>query len=423
MTSTHRRILACIAVAAIASSGCGGSGDAKAARKAGSAPPDTEQVQPAGQQGEGRSAQPAKAPKAEGVDAPAAQLRATLTDLLVQHVYLTGLAAEATGSGLTGPAAGVLDQNSVALAGVFGGVYGAPAGQQFLDQWRRQIGAVLDQARAKAAGDKARVDKGKADLERSSGDLATLLNGLNPHMFKDVVGDDLKAYLGRFSSAVQAQGTKDPSAPGKLKQAAKHMPQTAVILAGAIVKDKPEAFPGSVDGGAATLWATLAAALDEHVYLVRGATAARVAGPDPKPASVVLEDNTVELGNVFGSAYGDAASLRFLNLWRRHIDAFLRFAEATRAHDRAGMDAARADLDRYRQDFAAFVHGANRLLAEDDVADDVKVHVDSMLAALEPVVAGAPSQFPALREAAAHMPMTAKVLAGGISQQFKTKFG
>jgi len=39
------------------------------------------------------------------------------------------------------------------------------------------------------------------------------------------------------------------------------------------------------------------------------------------------------------------------------------------------------------------------------------------------VLAGSPDVFPDLREAAGHMPGTAKVLAGAIAGQFPDKFG
>jgi hypothetical protein len=74
-----------------------------------------------------------------------AELRAGLTNLLEEHVYLAGIT---TGTALAGrdltPAAETLDTNSVALSEAIGSVYGDAAGEQFLSLWRDHIEMFVD---------------------------------------------------------------------------------------------------------------------------------------------------------------------------------------------------------------------------------------------------------------------------------------
>ena len=54
----------------------------------------------------------------------------------------------------------------------------------------------------------------------------------------------IEAVIGMWPAAVDAQAAKDSSQFGKLRTAAGHMPMTASILAGAIVKQFPDKFEG-----------------------------------------------------------------------------------------------------------------------------------------------------------------------------------
>jgi hypothetical protein len=74
----------------------------------------------------------------------AATLRASLTGLLEDHVYLAGIAiAKGVGDGLDSPtfkaAAGTLDKNSVALSDAIASVYGTAAGKQYISLMSNQL--------------------------------------------------------------------------------------------------------------------------------------------------------------------------------------------------------------------------------------------------------------------------------------------
>jgi hypothetical protein len=180
-------------------------------------------------------------------DSGASTLRASLTALLEDHVYLAGLAVNAgVGSGLDSAAfkaaAGTLDENSVELSNAIASVYGDAAGKQFLALWRRHIGFFVDYTKAKATKDAAGVSKAKADLDGYRAQFGAFLASANPNLTKKAVADDLKPHVQTLFDAIDAVIAKSPTVFDKLKTAASHMPMTADILASAIVKQFPDKF-------------------------------------------------------------------------------------------------------------------------------------------------------------------------------------
>lgn len=183
---------------------------------------------------------------------------------------------------------------------------------------------------------------------------------------------------------------------------------------------------GGIDSGASELRSGLTALLQEHVYLAGTAVSTGASkGLDSKEfeaAAGTLDGNSVALSEAIGSVYGDAAGEQFLALWRDHIGFFVDYTKAKAEGDRRGVQAARDKLDGSRAEFGAFIASANPNLTEEAVAEELKPHVDSVFDAIDAVVAGDADVYDKLREAAAHMPATAEVLAGAIVKQMPEKF-
>lgn len=175
---------------------------------------------------------------------------------------------------------------------------------------------------------------------------------------------------------------------------------------------------------AAELRATLTAGLQEHVYLAGIAVYAAVHTPDAfDPAVAALDENSVALSEAVAGVYGDDAGEAFLGLWRTHIDMFVAYTQGRAAGDQAAVDAALADLEAYAGDFGAFLEGANPNFDADDIAENLGMHVGTLTAAIDAVVAGEADGFTKLRAAAGHMSMTARYLADGIARQHPGDFG
>lgn len=189
------------------------------------------------------------------------------------------------------------------------------------------------------------------------------------------------------------------------------------------------ASSAAVETGAAELRAGLTSLLQEHVFLAGASISAAVhAGGDlespPVAAAVAtLDENSVALSEAIGSVYGDDAGAQFLELWRKHIGFFVDYTLGGATGDTAKQDAAKAALDDYRADFGAFVDSATGgNLPADTVADNLQVHVTTLLDAIDAILAGSPDVIPLLQDAAQHMPGTALALAGAIATQMPDQF-
>ena len=179
---------------------------------------------------------------------------------------------------------------------------------------------------------------------------------------------------------------------------------------------------GGVESASAELRAGLTALLQEHVYLAGAAIATAVSAggdleaPAVKSAVDTLDANSVALSDAVGSVYGDDAGAQFLELWRKHIGFFVDYTLGGATGDTAKQAAAKEALDKYREDFGAFVESATKgKLTVDQVAAELQTHVNTLITAIDAILAKDPSVFPKLQEAASHMPMTALALSKAIA--------
>jgi hypothetical protein len=363
------------------------------------------------------------------VDAQAAQLDQTLTQLLGEHEYLAGIAVT---MGVTkGPespeftaAAEALDANSVDLSEAVASLYGDAGGKQFLKLWRAHIGFFVNYTLA--GGEGAEAAKAKKDLDGYRSDFGAFIEGATGGTLpKQAVADALKPHVETTLTAIDTVLGKEKGNPFlALKEAAHHMPMIANALAGGIAQD--QGLEGDVTAPSASLQSTLTHGLNEHEYLAGIAVAMGVMnGPDSAEftaAAEALDANSVDLSKAIASVYGDAGGKQFLKLWRAHIGFFVNYTLA----GGEGAEAAKAkkDLDGYRSDFGAFIEGATEGgLSKSDVEAALKPHVEATLTAIDTVLgkkSGNP--FLALKEAAHHMPMIATALAGAIVDQNPDSF-
>jgi hypothetical protein len=231
------RLIAPVAVLALAVSACGGSDDSASANT--SATTDaSDMTMP-----DGTTMPHDETGTKNPTAAPAAELRAGLTNLLEEHVYLAGIT---TGTALAGgdmkPAAATLDTNSVALSEAIGSVYGDEAAEQFLALWRAHIGMFVDYTNATATGDEAARAAALDDLSGYANDFAAFLGSANPKLDESAIVESLGMHVQTLTAAIDAQGDKDPTQFAKLREAAQHMPSTAAYLAQVIAEQFPDKF-------------------------------------------------------------------------------------------------------------------------------------------------------------------------------------
>ena len=358
------------------------------------------------------------------VNSPASELRAGLTYLLEEHVYLAGIAIQQAvkdGGDLTKPATKAavadLDANSVALSKAVGSAYPA-AEKPFLTSWRQHIGFFVDYTLGKATKNAAKVAKAEKDLDGYRTSFGELIHSVVPELPAQAVADELKPHVASLFAAIDAVVAGSPTAYAKLDEAVSHMPGTAKILAGGIAANKKLA--GSTTDAAADLRAGLTALLTSHVYDAGIAINQAVADggdltkPGTKAAVGVLDANSVALSKAVGGAY-PAAEMPFLTSWRQHIGFFVDYTLGKATKNAAKVTKAKSDLDGYRTSFGQLINSVVPQLPADAVANELTPHVASLFLAIDDVVAGSPKTFADLTAAAGHMPGTAKILAGGIA--------
>ena len=184
------------------------------------------------------------APEADfAVDDGASTLRAGLTSLLQEHVYLAGIAIETAlddGGDLEAPATAAavaaLDENSVALSEAIASVAGEENGDAFLGLWREHIGFFVDYTLGKATDDQDAVDQALSDLsgyqEAAGAFFEEITNGELP---ADALIASLDEHVATLTLAIDDLVAGDTAAFTDLRTAAQHMPMAALALSGAIV--------------------------------------------------------------------------------------------------------------------------------------------------------------------------------------------
>jgi hypothetical protein len=196
------------------------------------------------------AADPSTTPMAEEtavvdtVNSDGAGLRATLTALLADHVYLAGAAinqALADGGDLEAPltaaAVAALDENSVEVAAAVGSVY-PDAEEPFLDSWRSHIPLFVNYTLGKVTDDQAKVDEAVSGLEQYAVSFGELINSVVPDLPAEAVQMELEMHATSLLAAIDANIAGDPEYFDLLKEAASHMPMTATALAGGIAADQ-----------------------------------------------------------------------------------------------------------------------------------------------------------------------------------------
>lgn len=186
---------------------------------------------------------PMDAPAASTIDtvnSDGAGLRAALTALLADHVYLAGAAIDQAlqdGGDLTTPnvqaAVAALDANSVEVAALVGSAY-PDAEQPFLDSWRSHIPFFVNYTLGKATGDEAMAEQAVADLGAYAVSFGQLINSVVPELPAEAVQAELEMHAVTLLAAIDANIAGDPAYFDLLKEAASHMPMTAQALAGGI---------------------------------------------------------------------------------------------------------------------------------------------------------------------------------------------
>ena len=173
----------------------------------------------------------------------ASDLRVTLDNLFGEHAVL---AMNATNAGISGSkafpaAAKTLDNNSVALSKAIASIYGAKAGQTFLNgkfMWRDHIKFFVNYTVAKAKNDTAGQNKAVTNLKQYTVTFGKFLSTATdlPTL---AVQNDLLGHVLELKNQLDAYAAGNyPKAASDYHAAYNHMFMTGDLVAAAIAKQK-----------------------------------------------------------------------------------------------------------------------------------------------------------------------------------------
>lgn len=451
-----RRAAAAVVVLALTAAACGGDDDDTAATTAPTATnpataapattmaPDMTTMAP--EMTMPATTAPAEVPATTGMAMPtsmtgAADLRAGLTGLLTEHVYLAALS---TGAALRGDTAafeafanalnGPTDSNSADIVAAVTAAYGDEVGTAFDGLWRSEahIPAFVAYTQAVAVDDAAGADAALAELTAYATTFGETMNAVNPNLPADAVTEAITMHATTLIAVIDAQKAGDQAAVyANLREAYHHMGGTAEVLAGATAAMFPDQFDGDASSPAAALRSGLTSLLREHVLLASSATGAAIGGRQAQfEASAAAlngptDSNTSDLVAAIASVYGDEVGTAFDGLWRSegHIPAFVAYTQAAAAGDEAGKQAALESLTAYATTFGTTLNSVNENLPADAVTEAITMHATTLIAVIDAQAAGDPvAAAAALREAVHHMSGTADVLAEATVMKFPEQF-
>ncbi len=206
----------------------------------------------------------------------------------------------------------------------------------------------------------------------------------------------------------------DPFADVKVAAQAVGNMGSAKTLAAGIAK--ATSMNGNVDSAAAQTLATLSTLLQEHVYLTGYAVDAGVNfgldSPAFEAAAAALDENSVELSEVVTSVSDEQQGQAFLELWRQHIGFFVNYTEGKATDDQQMVDEALKSLGDYRQQAGAFFEKVSGgAIPASAVQKSLQGHVNTLTAAIDAIVAGQPTAFNELKQAADHIGETGSAMA------------
>jgi len=180
-----------------------------------------------------------------------------------------------------------------------------------------------------------------------------------------------------------------------------------------------------VDSPEAALRAELTGLMQESALLTGLALAELVeadgdaAAPGPAGVLAAVDENTVALSEVMEPT-DEAAQAEFGEVWGSHIGDFVDYTTALVDDDAAGIDAAQAQLEGFRDDLGVLLSNRYPALTKEAVAEEMLPHTESILAYADARVAEAAGAEPIesaqlLREAALAMRLAARTFAGGLT--------
>lgn len=312
------------------------------------------------------------------VNTPAADLRATLDQLLSEHYVLAveSLTKMYDGAKDADETYKKLDQNAVDMEPAIASVYGKEGAAEFERIFRAHNEYTDDLVKATKENDaqgKAMVDKEiEQFVQEFSKFLATATEGKLPQQAAE---DALRLHEQQVKEAFDDYVKGDYKGSYEaFREGFKHMYTISKVLSTAITTQMPEKFNNTkADAPAADLRSTLNSLASEHFALaVMGMQKGFESAKDYDYVTWAENANTADFKAAMKSIYGQAGADQFEKIWQtNHINAQAEIASAAAEGNKDAMMQAENKLSKtFATDFGNFLGAAteNNLPAKDATA-------------------------------------------------------
>ena len=286
-----------------------------------------------------------------------------LQSLVAQHSVLVAdmmRARIARAPDVAQAADAALSKNTQALASLVDNLFGAAAGQQFVDVWGGHVRYFYAYADALAAKDTGAQASARHDLATSEMKLGDFFAGASGgRLSKAAARQEVTAHINHLLAQADAFAKGQYAAAGAdYTMAYEHGYEMGGALASTLL---PKSLAAQLGQPQWRLRAALTDLLGEHVALVVAAMrAANGDAADFQALAKGLNDNTTKLGSAVEGLYGSAAADRFQSLWADHVDALMAYTSSTVKGDDAGARAADGRLQTFAPALAAFLSRATK---------------------------------------------------------------
>ncbi|HKX72931.1 MAG TPA: hypothetical protein VJM32_02880 [Candidatus Saccharimonadales bacterium] len=128
--------------------------------------------------------------------------------------------------------------------------------------------------------------------------------------------------------------------------------------------------------------------LHEHTSLVVPLLKAQSEGSaDLAAVTAAVDANSVQVAETVDKLYPGSKD-QFLDLWRKHINAYTDYLNAAKANDQAGKDAAKQKLEDFSNDAPTLLDTISDRLYRAGLTEKLKEHTTETLATIDAMVAG-----------------------------------
>ncbi|OIK11373.1 copper amine oxidase [Bacillus sp. MUM 13] len=296
------------------------------------------------------------------VNTPAADLRASLDQLLSEHFALafTAMTTAYNGSNDAGEAMKALDQNALDMQPVITSLYGEKGGEQFEKIFRAHNNYTDDYAKAVKANDKDAEKKADMMVDKFVKDFSAFLGAATEgklpqnaaeqalRMHEDLVQKAFDDYVnGDYKGTYTTY-----------REGFKQMFDVSKALSSAIVAQMPDKFKNTkADTPSADLRSALNRLASEHFALATMEMQKEYAGANDFDFVNWAQDaNTADFKAAISSIYGNQAGEQFVSVWQPdHIDAQSDYVQAVKKNDNAAKKDVVNRISGFTKEFGSFL--------------------------------------------------------------------